>query len=180
MLPTLFTGYRCFADSFSRFCAGKYLPVPALASCSSNKRRVNFFPATTAALCIAITNSFQHYLLGIGLLRTRAGDMFRLGLAPSNICDAPRFGRHSLIYLCWVKLELFLSHFFESSISKSRFSSFFIYVEQGRKKRSFLLSAGTKLTRGLMYVKLATSVPRVEQQCWWSVEGPYTAKLYQF
>ena len=180
MLPTLFSGYRCFADSFLRFCAGKYLPVPALASCSSNKRSVNFFPATTAALCIAITNSFQHYLLGIGLLRTRSWDMFSLGLAPSNICDAPRFGRQSLIYLCWVKLVLFLSYFFESSILKSRFSSFFIYVEQGRKKRSFLLSAGTKLTRGLMYVKLATSVPRVEQQCWWSVEGPYTAKLYQF
>ena len=75
---------------------------------------------------------------------------------------------------------LFLNHFFGSSVGESRFSSFFIYVEQGRKKRSFLLSAGTKLTRGLMYVKLATSVPGVEQQCWWSVEGPYTAKLYQF
>ena len=100
MLSMLFSAYRCFADSFLRFCAGKYLPVPALASCSSNKRSVKFFPATTAALCIAITNSFQHYLLGIGLLRTRAGDMFSLGLAPSNICNAPRFGRHSLIYLC--------------------------------------------------------------------------------
>ena len=71
-----------------------------------------------------------------------------------------------------------MKYFFDPFLGPSQFLSFFIYVEQGRKRRSFLLSAGTKPTRGLMYVKLATSVPGIKQQCWWSVEGPYTAKLY--
>ena len=97
MLSMLFSAYRCFADSFLRFCVGKDSPARSLArreSPSTKRFTLKFFPATTAALCIAITNSFQHYLLGIGLLRTRAGDTVvyvHVGLGTINNLECSKF-----------------------------------------------------------------------------------------
>ena len=88
----------------SRFCVGKDLPASAHLSGSSKCFTLKFFQATTAARCVAITNSFPNYLLGIGILRTQArdtvvyGQVFRLGWAPSTIWNAPSFWRWSLIY----------------------------------------------------------------------------------
>ena len=101
MLSMLFSAYRCFADSFLRFCVGKDSPARSLARSSriskyqgTKRFTLKFFPATTAALCIAITNSFQHYLLGIGLLRTRAGDTVvyvHVGLGAINNLECSKF-----------------------------------------------------------------------------------------
>ena len=77
MLPTLFTGYRSFADSFSRFLAGNYLLAPALTYVENLQQApdsVKNFPKTTLPVCIELKECFQRYLLGIGVLRTRSQD----------------------------------------------------------------------------------------------------------
>ena len=76
VLSMLFSGYSCSADPFARYRAGQFSPVLVHGRKLPTKSRITlkFCPKTTLAGCIAPAKSFQHYLLGTGLLRTRSRD----------------------------------------------------------------------------------------------------------
>ena len=99
VLSMLFSGYSRFADPFSRYLAGQFSPVLVHGRKLPTKRvTLKFCPKTTLAGCIAPAKSFQHYLLGTGLLRTRSRDRVLLvnGASARHLfCIAPSVGR------CW-------------------------------------------------------------------------------
>ena len=99
VLSMLFSGYSCFADPFSRYLAGQFSPVLVHGrKLPTNLVTLKFCPKTTLAGCIAPAKSFQHYLLGTGLLRTRSRDRVLLvnGASARHLfCIAPSVGR------CW-------------------------------------------------------------------------------
>ena len=100
VLSMLFSGYSCSADPFARYRAGQFSPVLVHGRKLPTKCRITlkFCPKTTLAGCIAPAKSFQHYLLGTGLLRTRSRDSVLLvngASARRLFCIAPSVGR------CW-------------------------------------------------------------------------------
>ena len=100
VLSMIFSGYSCSADPFARYRAGQFSPVLVRGRKLPTKSRITlkFCPKTTLAGCIAPAKSFQHYLLGTGLLRTRSRDSVLLvngASARRLFCIAPSVGR------CW-------------------------------------------------------------------------------